>query len=108
MFARKEKTHDQHNSSGKEKLDRAFQGNVVIFVFVFVFLFTFVFNTFQDNVVHFELLVKSVDGVTNTLMLQPTAALSIARVTLMILSLKLDFYFEHNSKKAYIDIGHIQ
>ena len=64
MFARKEKTHDQHNSSGKEKLDHAF----------------------QDNVVHFELLVKSVDGVANTLVLQPTATLSRARVTLMIIS----------------------
>ena len=38
----------------------------------------FVFHTFQDDVVHFELLVKSVDGVANTLMLQPTATLSIA------------------------------
>ena len=94
MFARKEKTHDQHNSSGKEKLDHAFQDNVVIFVFVFVFVF--VFRTFQDNVVHFELLVKSVNGVANTLMLQPTATLSIARVTLMIISLKLDLYYEHN------------
>ena len=90
MFARKEKTHDQHNSSGKEKLDDALQDNVVIFVFVFVF------RTFQDNVVHFELLVKSVNGVANTLMLQPTATLSIARVTLMIISLKLDLYYEHN------------
>ena len=56
----------------------------------------FVFHTFQDDVVHFELLVKSVDGVANTLMLQPTATLSIARVTLMIISLKLDLYYEHN------------
>ena len=105
MFARKEKTH---NSSGKEKVHHAFQDNVFIFVFVFVpislfvsvsifeFAFVFVFHTFQDNVVHFELLVKSVDGVANTLMLQPTATLSIARVTLMIISLKLDLYYEHN------------
>ena len=78
MFARKEKTHDQHNSSGKEKVYHAFQDNVIIFVSIFKFAFVLVFHTFQDNVVHFELLVKSVDGVANTLMLQPTATLSIA------------------------------
>ena len=77
-------------------------------VSIFEFAFVFVFHTFQDNVVHFELLVKSVYGVANTLMLQPTATLSRARVTLMITLLKLNLYFEHNSKKAYIDIGRIQ
>ena len=94
MFARKEKTHDQHNSSGERKAISCLSRQCCHLVFVFVFVF--VFRTFQDNVVHFELLVKSVNGVANTLMLQPTATLSIARVTLMIISLKLDLYYEHN------------
>ena len=94
MFARKEKTHDQHNFSGERKGISCLSRQCCHLVFVFVFVF--VFRTFQDNVVHFELLVKSVNGVANTLMLQPTATLSIARVMLMIISLKLDLYYEHN------------